>query len=229
MLFCWFTAIDEPDDTDPDDDDDDSAGGGVAGAAPDEEAAGRPQTMAVRVIEGGQDGMPWLPFHSTAEYVEVGSHRKHFIVLIDLPAGVAGATDDSANVSIHLTSGGKTLVVKAKWPKIMMEEGMVVFHSRWKERGTSFHRMMTALDTATVALKQKHKNGEIAGIFELPLPFPASKDITTTWIKNVGDECRLIHIDLAIATLEVDNGKVVTFEQVGDEPDNRKRAAKKSI
>ena len=168
-------------------------------------------------------GLPWVPLHVVGDpYLEEVTGQKHCTVLLDLPSGVA--TDNTENITVSLSNGGNTLTVRANWPGIMKEEGLLELHSRWVDKGVSMLRMMFGLDQAIMGIRQQMGSREIAGIFMLDLPFAAERGFKKTWICNQ-TECCLLHIDLAMATIDDDLNPVEQFQQVQAAP--VKRAGRK--
>jgi len=77
-----------------------------------------------------KEGRFWYPFHWPGFYIEQGTNQQHFMVMLDLPSRVA--MKDTKNIRTSLADEGKTLVVMALYPNIMVEDGLEEFYSRWK-------------------------------------------------------------------------------------------------
>ena len=176
----------------------------------DEDDDNNDNKMDVPTIIHPIGGRFWYPMHWVGDYIEFGMHRPHFTIMIDLPSGVA--TSDTKNVKTHLADGGRTFVVMATYPKIMVEEGLVEFHSKWKEeeRGLNFERMKVGMDHRVMSARNELPDHRVPGIFKLPLPYVADPIYKKTWIANKA-ECRLLHVDLVMASLDLDENKVEGF------------------
>ena len=109
-----FVVLDDEDNDDDDDDDDAVAKGGSSGFS----------------VPKYKEGRFWYPFHWPGFYIEPGMNRQHFTVMIDLPSGVA--MRDTKNIRMSLADEGKTLVVMALYPDIMVEDGLEEIYLRWK-------------------------------------------------------------------------------------------------
>jgi hypothetical protein len=157
------------------------------------------------------EGRAWYPFHLAGEYVEKVTHRPHFQVLINLPTGVADK--NNSKVKTKLEDGGKTLVVTAEYPSIMVEDGLEELFEKWDndQRGDNFQRMQVGMDTSVCTVKQLFPNNTVFGIFKLGLPFVSDPIYVTKWILNK-QGLRMIHIDFPKATLNLDQNKLEQWD-----------------
>ena len=209
-----YVVLDDEDDDDDDDNDAVVAKGGSSGFS----------------VPKYKEGQFWYPFHWPGFYIEPGTNRQHFTVMIDLPSRVG--MKDTKNIRTLLADEGKTLVVMALYPDIMVEDGLEEFYSRWKksEQGMGSMRMKSGMDKEVNDYKQSVPRGLVMGIFKLALPFVVDPYYTKHWIVN-DSKCQLLHVDMAMATLDLERNNIEGFERVSgrDMHEPKKYRACKSL
>jgi len=163
------------------------------------------------VIVQPKNGCYWVPMHWVGYYDEVGTNRRHVTVWIDLPSGVA--TKNNNNIRTSLEDLGKTLVVIAAYPAIMVEDCLHGFHARWKKekRGDSFDRMKSGMDYAVKTFKKTLTGSNVVGIFKVPLPFVVRGDYLKNWIAD-NEGSRMLYVDMVEETKDLDDNDYAEFD-----------------
>jgi len=98
------------------------------------------------------------------------------------------------------------------------------------KQGMGLMRMKSGMDKEVNNYKQSVPRGLVMGIFKLALPFVVDPYDMKHWIAN-DSECQLLHVDMAMAMLDLERNNIEGFERVlgGDTHEPKKNRTCKSL